>query len=72
MPYTLDETFMLQIELPLAYEVDELPEQALIRLNENNDGNTGSQRNGVLSLRSRLRLRRSFFQPEEYNTYARF
>lgn len=75
MPYTLDETFMLQIELPPGYEVDELPEQALIRLNENNDGIFEYrilEENGVLSLRSRLRLRRSFFQPEEYNTLRSF
>src|SRR5215813_9155251 len=38
MPYTVDETYLLQLEVPKDYVVDELPKQVILKLNENDDG----------------------------------
>ncbi len=75
MPYTIDKTFLLQFEVPPGYMVDELPKQIIIKLNERNDGVFEyriNESNGTISLRSRLRINRSYFQPEEYNMLREF
>jgi len=69
MAYTIDETFLLQLQVPDGYAIDEMPKQILVKLNENEDGIFEyriTESNGYISLRSRLRFKRSFFQPEEY------
>jgi hypothetical protein len=38
MPYTIDETFNLQMEVPTGYAIDELPKQLSIKMNEEGDG----------------------------------
>lgn len=69
MPYTLDETFIARIEVPSGYTVDEVPKSARMNLDEegksffeyiieNNDE--------TISLRSRIKVHRSYFLPEEY------
>jgi hypothetical protein len=75
MPYTIDETYLLQMQIPQGYTVDELPRQIMVKLNENDDGLFEyrlSESNGTISLRSRLRIKRSFFMPEEYNMLREF
>lgn len=75
MPYTMDETYLLQLEVPQGYAVDELPRQIVVKLNENDDGAFEyriSESNGTISLRSRLRIKRSTFQPEEYEMLREF
>jgi hypothetical protein len=75
MPYTLDETYLLQLQVPEGYVVDELPQQIMVKLNENDDGLFEyrlSESNGTISLRSRLRIKRSLFMPDEYNMLREF
>lgn len=75
MPYTLDETYLLRIDVPEGYEVDELPKQIMVKLNEDGDGSFEyrlAHSNGAISLRSRIRLSRAFFHPEEYDTLREF
>lgn len=75
MPYTLDETYLLQLSVPDGYVTDELPKQVIVKLNEEGDGMFEyriSESNGTIALRSRLRLRRAYFQPEEYETLREF
>lgn len=75
MPYTIDETYLLQLEVPKDYTVDELPKQLVVKLNERDDGLFEyriSESNGTISLRSRLRLKRSVFLPEEYEMLREF
>jgi hypothetical protein len=75
MPYTVDDTYLLQLEVPKDYTVDELPKQLVVRLNENDDGMFEyriSESNGTISLRSRLRIKRSLFLPEEYEMLREF
>ena len=38
MPYKIDETYNLQLEVPVGYEVDEMPKPILVKLNEQNEG----------------------------------
>jgi len=75
MPYTVDQTYLLQLEVPKDYTVDELPKQLVVKLNENDDGMFEyriSESNGTISLRSRLRIKRSVFLPEEYEMLREF
>lgn len=75
MPYTMDEIYVLTMEVPNGYVVDELPKQIIARLDEN--GNTFfeyriSQSGNIISLRSRIKLARTLFMPEEYETLREF
>jgi Domain of Unknown Function with PDB structure (DUF3857)/Domain of Unknown Function with PDB structure (DUF3858)/Transglutaminase-like superfamily len=75
MPYTVDETYLLQLEIPKGYVVDELPKQIIVKLNENDDGIFEyriSASGNTISLRSRLRIKRSYFMPEEYSMLREF
>lgn len=75
MPYTRDETFSLTIEVPEGYVVDELPKQLLMKLDDRNSGAYEyriSQSGSTISLLSRLKINRTFFDPEEYDTLREF
>ncbi len=75
MPYTIDETYLLRLDIPAGYVVDELPKQIMVKLNENDDGFFEyrlSESNGAISLRSRIKLKRAFFQPDEYEMLREF
>ncbi len=75
MPFAFDETFLLRMDVPAGYEVDELPKQMVVKLNEYDEGMFEyriTNSNGVISLRSRLRLSRANFQPDEYELLREF
>ena len=75
MPYTIDETYLLRLEIPTGYVIDEMPKQMVVKLNEDDDGMFEfriSESGGGISLRSRLRLKRAFFMPEEYEMLREF
>ena len=75
MPYTIDQTYLLQLQVPEGYVIDELPKQIIVKLNENDDGMFEyrlSESNGTISLRSRLRIKRSYFMPDEYEMLREF
>ncbi|HEY6062058.1 MAG TPA: DUF3857 domain-containing protein [Chitinophagaceae bacterium] len=75
MPFAMDETVNLQLEVPHGYVVDELPKSLVVKLNEQEDGIFEyriSQSGDNISLRSRIRFKRSFFMPEEYETLREF
>jgi len=75
MPYTFDETYLLRLSVPEGYKVDELPKQMIVKLNEENEGMFEyriSESGGVVSMRSRLFLKRTFFQPDEYENLREF
>lgn len=75
MPFAMDETFNLQLEVPEGYAVDELPKPMIVKLNENDDGMFEyriSQSGSNISLRSRIRFKRAFFMPEEYESLREF
>ncbi|HMK26088.1 MAG TPA: DUF3857 domain-containing protein [Chitinophagaceae bacterium] len=75
MPYAMDETVNLQLEVPVGYVVDELPKSVIVKMNEREDGMFEyriSQSGDNISLRSRIRFKRAFFMPEEYETLREF
>ena len=75
MPYTFDETYNLSMEVPQGYEVDELPQQVIVKLNEANEAmfeyritHAGSH----ISLRSRVVFSKASFFPEDYEGLREF
>jgi Domain of Unknown Function with PDB structure (DUF3858)/Domain of Unknown Function with PDB structure (DUF3857) len=75
MPYTIDETYILTFEVPEGYSVEELPKQLAVKLNEQGDGRFEyriTQSGNVISLRSQIKLNRTYFKPEEYNQLREF
>ncbi len=75
MPYAIDETYLLRLDIPAGYVIDELPKQVLVKLNEEDDGMFEyrlSESGGSISLRSRIRLKRAYYLPEEYELLREF
>lgn len=75
MPFAIDETVNLQMEVPQGYVVDELPKSLIVKLNEQDDGMFEyriSQSGQNISLRSRVRFKRAFFLADEYETLREF
>lgn len=75
MPYAIDEVYLLRLDVPKGYVVDELPRQLMLKLNEEDDGMFEyriSESNGIISMRSRLRIKRAYFLPEEYDMLREF
>lgn len=75
MPFAMDQTYLLRIEVPKGYEVDEIPKQMVVKLNEDGDGVFEyriSQTDNTIALRCRLVISRTFFAPEEYETLREF
>ena len=69
MPYTIDEIYVLRMDIPQGYEVDELPKSTRINLNKSGDSffeYIVDNNWGVISIRSRIKMTRSYFLPEEY------
>ena len=75
MPHAIDETYNLQIEVPMGYVVDELPQSIVVKLNEQEEGMFEyriSQSGNNISFRSRIRISRTYFLPEEYEMLREF
>jgi hypothetical protein len=74
LPYRANDLFVLQMEIPAGYEVEELPKPVKLVLN----GGDGSYEYGIavtgrsLQLRSRLVINKTFFQTEDYSTLRDF
>jgi hypothetical protein len=74
MPYTTDKLYVLQMDIPHGYEIEELPKPVRVKLNEGEGWfEYGFVSNGQsLQFRSRVTLKRTFFQPEEYQSLRDF
>jgi hypothetical protein len=75
MPYTADENFILTIDVPEGYVVDEIPKQMVMKLDEKNTGFFEyriAQSGSTISLRTRLKINRTTFYPEEYEVLREF
>lgn len=69
MPYTIDEIYVLRMDIPQGYEVDELPKSTRVNFNQSGDSffeYIVENNWGVISFRSRIKMTRSYFLPEEY------
>ncbi|HPH99743.1 MAG TPA: DUF3858 domain-containing protein, partial [Chitinophagaceae bacterium] len=74
MPYKIDETTTLYIEIPNGYEVDEIPKSAKATLNEA-DGYFEyliSKDTDHINFRTRIKLEKAFFMPNEYENLRTF
>ncbi len=75
MPYTFDETYLATIEIPTGYELDEMPKSLKVKLNEEGEGYFEYmiiKSENVISLRSRVKMARATFIPEEYEMLREF
>ena len=68
MPYSMDETYLLNMEVPKGYVVEEIPKSAKVAFNEDEGffeflvQNSGD----AIQLRSRLKLNKATFAPDDY------
>jgi hypothetical protein len=75
MPYAVDETYSLQMEIPTGYVVDELPKQTILKINEEEDATFEyriSTSGSNISFRTRLVIKKAFFLPEDYESLREF
>ncbi len=74
MPYKTEDTYILMMEIPKGYAVDDLPKSAKVSLN----GSDGmfqyliSASNGAIQLMYKVQIKRATFDPEDYNTLREF
>jgi Domain of Unknown Function with PDB structure (DUF3858)/Domain of Unknown Function with PDB structure (DUF3857) len=74
MPYAIDKTYLLEMEIPAGYTIEELPKSAQMSLNEN-DGYFEylvQKSDHSIQMRSRIKLNKTFFSPEEYTLLRDF
>jgi hypothetical protein len=75
MPYTMDETYLLTMQIPEGYVVDEIPKQVVAKFDEEESAYFEyriSQSGNTISLRSRVKFNRTLFLPDEYPTLREF
>ena len=74
MPYQMDETYNFQIEIPEGYIVDEIPKSAKVSLNDG-EGHFEyliSKSDNIIMLRTRIKLEKATFLPEDYESLRNF
>ena len=74
MPYVFDETYIFTFEVPADYTVEEIPKSAKVSFGES-DGFFEyliDKLENTIRLRSRVKLNRATFAPEEYNDLREF
>ncbi|MFT3912282.1 MAG: DUF3857 domain-containing protein [Ferruginibacter sp.] len=75
MPYCIDETYLLKLDVPKGYTIDELPKPLMVKLNDNEESffeYALSESGGIISLRSRICLKRCNFLTSEYSVLREF
>jgi|SRR5450432_705627 len=74
MPYKIDETYTLMMEIPVGYKVDEIPKSTRVTYNDK-DGIFEyliQQDGDIIQMRTRLKLNKAFFSVDEYATLRDF
>jgi hypothetical protein len=74
MPCVMDETFTLNMTVPDGYVIEELPKSAVVKFNENEGifQYLIQQSENSIQFRSRVKLSRAVFAPDEYNSLRDF
>jgi hypothetical protein len=74
MPFKIDETYVLNMDIPAGYQVDELPKSARVMYNENEGVFEYLVQKGDTNLQMRvhLKLNKAFFPVDEYSTLRDF
>ena len=74
MPYCMDDTYVLNMEVPAGYVVDELPKSARVKLNDDEGifeyiiAKSGDR----IQLRARVKLNKATYEPDDYQTLRDF
>jgi hypothetical protein len=74
MPYKINKTYILNMEIPEGYKVEELPKSTRVKLNEDEGmfeyiiSNSGSK----IQLRAKIVLNKATFLPDDYQTLRDF
>jgi len=74
MPFTMDEIYTMTMEVPEKYQVEELPKSAKVTFNENEGffEYLIQKTDAGIVMRSRIKLNKAYFPPEEYNSLREF
>jgi hypothetical protein len=74
MPYKIDETYLLNMEIPTGYQVDELPKSTKVAYNENEGifEYIIQQAGNNIQMRVRLKFNTAFFPTDEYADLRNF
>jgi transglutaminase-like putative cysteine protease len=73
MDMPIDEMYVLNMELPKGYKIEELPKPAKVSFGNSGSFNYSIQADAErIQLRSRIQLNRTFFDPDEYNDLRAF
>lgn len=74
MPYCWDETYVFNMEIPAGFAIEELPKSSRVKLNDD-EGMFEYiiAKNGeYIQMRSRVKLEKAIYQPEDYQTLRDF
>jgi len=74
MPYAFDETYVLNMDIPEGYVVDEIPKSAKVTFNDDEgffEYLTAKDDNGI-QFRCRVKINKANFKPEDYATLRDF
>jgi Domain of Unknown Function with PDB structure (DUF3858) len=74
MPYRMDNIYLLSLDIPKGYTVDEMPASGRIKLNDK-DGYFEYilEKNGdIIQLQMRMKINKTFFTPGEYGNLREF
>ncbi len=74
MPYCVDEVYLLSMDIPEGYAVEEFPKSARLLLNENEGffEYLIQKSDKQIQMRARLKLKKATFEIEDYNTLRDF
>lgn len=74
MPYTINETYVLNMDVPAGYEVEELPKSSRVKLNDD-EGMFEyliNLKGSTIQFRSRLVINKATFQKDDYEVLRDF
>jgi len=74
MPFAMDEMYTMTMDIPKGYVIDELPKSTKVTFNENEGFYEYLIVKGEdnIQMRSRIKLKKAIFKPEDYSTLRDF
>ena len=74
MPYAINENFILRMEIPVGYAIEEVPKSARVNFNENEGlfEYMVAKDEAVIQLRSTVKLNKATFDAEDYESLREF
>lgn len=74
MPFCINETYLLTMQIPKGYRVEELPKSARVNFNENEGGFEYiiNKQGDYILLRSKIFFKKAVFTPEDYEVLRNF